>query len=179
MRYLTIIATILLCSSTAWGGFGYGRVVGGGVSAGGGGDYTLLVDQTTNNSTISLSTYRAGVQFAVPVEITYVRATWVITGASGTCEMRFDDDDTMTTEYLASTTFSPSSGANVVELSVGSRSSGTYYLAVSCPNGNIARSDTDVSASIGYRFVDYVANTGSWGVSVSSTRDWTIKLEYK
>lgn len=29
MRYLTIIATILLCASTAWGGFGYGRVVGG------------------------------------------------------------------------------------------------------------------------------------------------------
>lgn len=32
-RYLTIATAILLCASTAWGGIGYGRVIGGGISA--------------------------------------------------------------------------------------------------------------------------------------------------
>ena len=173
---LILLALLLPALASAGQGMGPGP---GFKTYGGGDGYTTLADQTTNNTGISLATYRAGVEFTIPTSFTYVRATWYITSGIGTCEMRFDNDTNMTSEYIASTTLSPSSGANTVELSVGAMGTGTYYLAVSCPGGSIYRADTEQTAALGYRFVDYVANSGSWEITTTGTRDWVLKLEYK
>ena len=178
MRRLLFIPILLFLCGQSFGAANFINVVVGPAAAAGGG-YTTLADQTTNNSGIPLGTYRAGVDFVIPTSFTYIRATWYITSGTGTCEMRFDNDTNMTSEYTASTTFTPASGSNTVELSVGPTSSGTYYLTVSCPGGTIYRSDTEQTSSLGYRYVDYVTNLGSWEITTTGLRDWVLKLEYK
>lgn len=58
MRHLTTIAAILLCASTAWGGFGYGRVVGGTSNVTGGGSTITFYSNT--DSIVSGQTPQVG-----------------------------------------------------------------------------------------------------------------------
>ena len=137
-------------------------------------EYTLIVEQTINQSTVDLSLYVVGTTFILPTSATSIRFTFQLGGTPGSCAVRVDDDQAMSSEYIAEQTFTGTSGQNKVVVS-STFTSGTRFSALSCAGGTISRADTDVDANIGYKF----GTAGTWELASSSARDLTIKIEYK
>ena len=167
--------TLILCLwvSTSWAfppGF-IGAITQGVVTSS---EYTLIIDQNVSEASVDFSTADVGTSFTLPGSATDLRITVPLIASGVSCGLRYDDDTDMSSEYIAGTTFTGTSGANVITLS-GSFTSGTRYLILQCASGSFYRALTNVAPSIEYRYGTH----NSWITGDTSSRDLVVKLEYK
>jgi hypothetical protein len=134
---------------------------------------TTIASQLVENSTVSLTLYTWGTSFTVgSTTQSTITGKIKLQSAGTTCTARLGTGYDMSSSYITSATFTPSTGWNSFQLSSGALSPGTYWMAVLCDSGAAYRSDTDVYAGGNYRYGD----PKTFNLNNVGTRDWTFEV---